>query len=54
MHFTVQKNVLLKSIQKIVGVIPTKTTIPILENILFELSENTLQLTGGQNGKVDE
>lgn len=46
MHFTVSKNVLLKSLQKVVGVIPSKTTIPILENVLLELKEDTLHLTG--------
>jgi DNA polymerase III subunit beta len=46
MHFTVSKNVFLKSLQKVVGVIPSKTTIPILENVLLELKENTLHLTG--------
>ncbi len=46
MHFTVSKSVLLKGLQKVVGVIPTKTTIPILENILLELAENKLTITG--------
>ena len=30
MHFTTEKGVLQKGLQKIVGVIPNKTTIPIL------------------------
>ncbi|MBD3288892.1 DNA polymerase III subunit beta [candidate division KSB1 bacterium] len=46
MHFTVSKSVFYKSLQKVIGVIPTKTTIPILENIMIELKDNTLQLTG--------
>ena len=46
MHFIVSKNVLYKGLQKVIGVIPSKTTIPILENILLELKENTLHLTG--------
>jgi len=46
MHFIVPKNLLYKSLQKVIGVIPTKTTIPVLENVLFELKENKLQLTG--------
>lgn len=46
MHFTVPKGVLQKGLQKIVGVIPAKTTIPILENVLLELQGNKLQLTG--------
>lgn len=46
MHFTVSKGVFQKGLQKVVGVIPTKTTIPILENVLLELKENKLQITG--------
>ena len=46
MDFTTSKNDLYKSLQKVIGVIPSKTTIPILENILLELKENSLQLTG--------
>ena len=46
MHFTISKNVIWKSLQKVVGVIPSKTTIPILENVLLELKENVLHLTG--------
>lgn len=46
MHFTVSKGVLQKGLQKVVGVIPTKTTIPILENVLLELQGNKLKITG--------
>ncbi len=46
MHFTVSKGVLQRSLQKVVGVIPAKTTIPILENVLLELQGNKLQITG--------
>lgn len=46
MHFTVSKGVLLRGLQKVVGVIPTKTTIPILENVLLELQGNKLKITG--------
>lgn len=46
MHFTVSKSIFYKSLQKVIGVIPSKTTIPILENILLELKDDTLQLTG--------
>lgn len=46
MHFTVSKSVLQKGLFKVVGVIPTKTTIPILENILLELEGNALKITG--------
>jgi len=46
MHFTVSKGVFQKGLQKVVGVIPTKTTIPILENVLLEIQGNKLQITG--------
>jgi DNA polymerase-3 subunit beta len=46
MHFTVSKGVLQKGLQKVIGVIPSKTTIPILENVLLELQENKFQITG--------
>ncbi len=64
MQFTVAKSILQKALQKVVGVIPSKTTIPILENVLLELQGNKLQITGTDleicistaiavNGKVD-
>jgi len=46
MHFIVSKGVLQKGLQRVVGVIPTKTTIPILENVLLELQGDRLQITG--------
>ncbi len=46
MNFTISKSQFYKSLQKIIGVIPSKTTIPILENILLELKDNQLTLTG--------
>jgi len=46
MHFTVNRSVMQKGLQKVFGVIPTKTTIPILENVLLELQGNQLKLTG--------
>lgn len=46
MNFTVSKSIIYKSLQKIIGVIPSKTTIPILENVLLELKDDTLHLTG--------
>jgi len=46
MDFTTSKNDFYKSLQKVIGVIPSKSTIPILENVLLELKDNTLQLTG--------
>ncbi|MEE4312017.1 MAG: DNA polymerase III subunit beta [candidate division KSB1 bacterium] len=46
MNFTISKNDFYKSLQKVIGVIPSKTTIPILENVLLELKEEKLHLTG--------
>lgn len=46
MKFRVNRKELHQSIQNIIGVIPVKTTIPILGNILFDLQGNDLNLTG--------
>ena len=35
MKFTVESNELQKALMKISGVVPSKSTLPILENILF-------------------
>ena len=44
MKFTVESSELQKALTKISGVVPTKSTLPILENILFSLSGNSLKL----------
>lgn len=44
MKFSVQSTVLQKALAKISGVVPTKSTLPILEHILFTLSKNKLRL----------
>jgi DNA polymerase-3 subunit beta len=46
MKFVVIKNDLFQGLQRIIGVIPVKTTIPVLTNILFELDGPVLKLTG--------
>jgi DNA polymerase-3 subunit beta len=46
MHFTVHKAQFLNALQKIIGVIPSKTSIPILSSLLLELEDNKLTLTG--------
>lgn len=46
MRFIVQQNLLLGALQKLIGVIPSKTTISILSSFLFELNENNLNITG--------
>lgn len=45
MKFTAASNELQKILSKIIGVVPTKSTLPILENILFDLKKNTLRLS---------
>jgi DNA polymerase-3 subunit beta len=44
MKFSVASSELQKALTKISGVVPSKSTLPILENILFDLSKNTLRL----------
>lgn len=46
MNFTISRSVLYDALQKVVGVVPQKTTISILTCILLELEENKLSLTG--------
>ena len=46
MKFRVNRKELYGAIQNIIGVVPAKTTIPILGNILFDLTGNQLTLTG--------
>jgi DNA polymerase-3 subunit beta len=45
MKFTVASSELQKALTKINGVVPSKSTLPILENILFDLTKNTLKLS---------
>lgn len=44
MKFTVQSNELQKALTRIAGVVPSKSTLPILENFLFDLKKNSLRL----------
>jgi DNA polymerase III subunit beta len=44
MKFTVESIELQKALMKISGVVPSKSTLPILENILFSLTNNSLKL----------
>ena len=46
MNFTISKSVFYEALQKVVGVVPQKSTISILTCILVELEENQLRLTG--------
>lgn len=46
MKFNVNRKEIHQAVQNIIGVVPVKTTIPILSNILFDLEGNRLTLTG--------
>ena len=45
MKFSVPNGEFQKALSKVSGVIPSKSTLPILENLLFALSKNTLTIT---------
>ncbi len=45
MRFTIARDNIHKAIQNVVGVVPSKTTTPILGDILFELEKDKLKLT---------
>jgi DNA polymerase-3 subunit beta len=45
MKFTILQSRLLQGLQTVIGVVPTRSTTPVLENILFDLQENSLKLT---------
>lgn len=45
MKFIISSTTLLKSLQKISGVLSTSSTLPILEDFLFELKDDTLTVT---------
>lgn len=45
MKFGTNSQEIQKALSRVIGVVPTKTTIPILENILFELVDNELKIT---------
>ena len=45
MQFIVSSSQLLKQLQVLVGVVNTNNTLPILDNFLFELTENQLNIT---------
>ncbi len=44
MKFSISKNLFLKGIQKVENITATKTTLPILSNVLLEASENEIKL----------
>ncbi len=46
MKFNVSSNILIEAITKVIGVTPTRSTLPILGNVLFRLEGNGLSLLG--------
>jgi len=46
MKFSILQDDLLEALQTVSGVVPTRSTTPILENLLFELEDNNLKITG--------
>lgn len=45
MNFTVSRDDIYSALQKIIGVVPARTTTPILTNVLLDLKGNNLELT---------
>ncbi|MFA5068729.1 MAG: DNA polymerase III subunit beta [Candidatus Omnitrophota bacterium] len=45
MRITIQKQLLLESLQAVMGAVAAKNTLPILSNILFEADNNTISIT---------
>lgn len=45
MNFIVSSSALLKSLSRISGVVPTKSVLPIIENFLFEVRDQVLELS---------
>ncbi len=46
MKFSILQKNLLEALQTVSGVIPARSTTPILENVLFDLENDTLKITG--------
>ncbi|MCJ7813249.1 DNA polymerase III subunit beta, partial [bacterium] len=45
MKFSILQNDLIEALQIVSGVVPTRSTTPILENILFDLDDSVLKIT---------
>jgi DNA polymerase-3 subunit beta len=46
MQFVIAQNAILEALQKIAGVVPTRSTTAVLENLLFNLDDGALKITG--------
>jgi DNA polymerase-3 subunit beta len=45
MHFSIEKEIFLKGLAKVQGIVEKRNTIPILSNVLIETTADTIQLT---------
>ena len=45
MEFIIDKELFLKSLQKIQGIVEKRTSMPILSNVLIEATESSLHIT---------
>jgi len=46
MKLNIQRETLLKPLQLVIGVVERKQTLPILSNVLLNIKDNTLSITG--------
>lgn len=46
MHFTIQREALLKPLQLVAGVVERKQTMPVLSNVLLVIEDQNLSMTG--------
>ena len=45
MEFRIEKEIFLRALQKIQGIVEKRTSVPILSNVLIESSENCIYIT---------
>lgn len=46
MHFSIQREVLLKPLQQVIGVVERRQTLPVLSNLLVSVADNRVTFTG--------
>src|SRR5690606_20154321 len=46
MKFTINRELLLKPLQQVAGVVERRQTLPVLSNVLIEVTDNQLAITG--------
>jgi len=52
MHFTIQREALLKPLQLVAGVVERRQTLPVLSNVLLVVEGQQLSLTGTDYGGI--